>query len=105
MDAAAQARPGEREAPAGDPIVRLKPDATVQPATADCSSNAAYASRINSRSLVCAVASTIGRRSAKLRRSPLTVYWREGNVTLRPPPPRRLRSQIENPISFSPSRG
>ena len=33
----------------------------------------------------CAVVSPIGRSSAKLRRSPLTVYVRAGNVTLRPP--------------------
>ena len=47
--------------------------------------------------------SLIGRSSAKLRRSPLTEYWRAGNVTLRPPPPRR--SQIANPMSFSPANG
>src|SRR5215475_8766439 len=59
-----------------------------------------------SRSRPCALASTTGRRSAKLRRSPLTLYCRAGNVTLRPPPPPpRLDSQIENPISFSPSSG
>ena len=44
-----------------------------------------------------------GRSSAKLRRSPLTEYWRAGNVTLRPLP--LLRSQIPKPISFSPSSG
>ena len=32
------------------------------------------------------VESTIGRSSEKLRRSPLTEYWRAGNVTLRPLP-------------------
>ena len=46
--------------------------------------------------------STIGRSSAKLRRSPLTEYCRAGNVTLRPPV---LRSQTAKPISFSPSSG
>ena len=35
--------------------------------------------------LFCAVVSTIGRSSAKLRRSPLTLYCRAGNVTFRPP--------------------
>ena len=49
------------------------------------------------------VASSIGRSSAKLRRSPLTEYWRAGKVTLRPVPV--LRSQIPKPISFSPSSG
>ena len=44
----------------------------------------------------------MGRSSEKLRRSPLTEYWRAGNVTLRPVPLRR--SQTENPISFRPSR-
>src|SRR5262245_11821087 len=43
----------------------------------------------------------MGRRRAKLRRSPLTEYWRAGKVTLRPTPLRR--SQIAKPISFSPS--
>src|ERR1700733_2344049 len=33
--------------------------------------------------------------------SPLTPYWRAGNVTLWPLPPRR--SQMANPISFKPS--
>src|SRR3990167_6281492 len=47
-----------------------------------------------------AIGSAEGRRSAKLRRSPLTEYCRAGNVTLRPLPPRR--SQTEKPISFSP---
>jgi hypothetical protein len=42
----------------------------------------------------------MGRKSAKLRRSPLTAYWRAGKVTLRPPPLRR--SQTEKPISFKP---
>src|SRR5471032_629828 len=48
----------------------------------------------------------MGRSSAKERRSPLTLYWRAGNVTLRlpPPAPRRI-SQIEKPISFKPSSG
>jgi integrase len=40
-------------------------------------------------------------RLAKLRRSPLTAYWRAGNVTLRPLPPRR--SQMLKPISLKPS--
>jgi hypothetical protein len=51
----------------------------------------------------CAVASVVGRSNAKLRRSPLTEYWRAGNVTLRPPPVRR--SQIAKPISFYPVSG
>ena len=42
------------------------------------------------------------RRSAKLRRSPFTAYWRAGNVTLRPAPVRR--SQMPKPISFSAAR-
>ena len=77
---------------------------TAYEATAARSSNSANASRISARSLSCDVTSTIGRSSAKLRRSPLTAYDRDGNVTLRPGPPPR-RSQIENPISFSPASG
>jgi hypothetical protein len=50
------------------------------------------------------VVSTIGRSSAKVRRSPLTLYCLAGNVTFRPAPPPR-RSQIANPINFSPSSG
>src|SRR5437773_1842891 len=45
----------------------------------------------------------MGRNRANVRRSPLTLYWRAGKVTLRPLPPRR--SQIEKPISFMPSIG
>ena len=41
---------------------------------------------MRSRTASCAVASTTGRRSAKLRRSPFTAYWRAGNVTFRPLP-------------------
>src|SRR5688572_22926337 len=44
----------------------------------------------------------MGRSSEKLRRSPLTEYWRAGNVTFRPPV---LRSQTANPTSLSPSSG
>ena len=58
---------------------------------------------MRSRTACCAVASTTGRNSAKLRRSPFTLYCRAGNVTFRPPAPRR--SQIANPISLSPARG
>ena len=63
----------------------------------------AYACRIRSRTRSCAVASATGRSSAKLRRSPLTEYWRAGNVTFRPLPLRR--SQTAKPISLSPSSG
>src|SRR6187401_2369523 len=45
----------------------------------------------------------MGRSREKLRRSPLTEYWRAGKVTLRPPPVRR--SQTAKPISFNPSSG
>ena len=65
------------------------------------SSYSAYACSTRSRTRSCAAASAIGRSSAKLRRSPLTEYWRAGNVTLRPLPLRR--SQTANPISFKPS--
>ena len=65
------------------------------------SSYSAYACSTSSRMRSCALVSAMGRSSAKLRRSPLTAYWRAGNVTLRPPPPRR--SQMEKPISFKPS--
>src|SRR4051812_36023148 len=54
-----------------------------------------------SRTRSCDVASDIGLRSEKLRRSPLTEYWRAGNVTFLPLPV--LRSHTPNPISFSPS--
>src|SRR5439155_17496218 len=66
------------------------------------SSYSLYASSTSSRTRFCALASTIGRSSAKLRRSPLTAYWRAGNVTLRPPAPPRL-SHTLNPSSFKPS--
>src|SRR6266436_3708495 len=56
-----------------------------------------------SRTAFCAVVSTTGRRSAKLRRSPFTAYDRAGNVTFRPLPPRR--SQMLKPISFRPASG
>ena len=56
---------------------------------------------MSSRIRSCAVASAIGRSSAKLRRSPLTEYCRAGNVTFRPPPVRR--SHTPKPISFRPS--
>src|SRR5437879_6285912 len=62
------------------------------------SSYSLYASSTSSRTRFCALVSTIGRSSAKLRRSPLTAYWRAGNVTLRPPAPPRL-SHTLNPIS------
>src|SRR4029077_12013433 len=58
---------------------------------------------MRSRTAFWAVVSTTGRKSAKLRRSPFTLYCRAGNVTFRPPPPRR--SQIAKPISLSPSSG
>src|SRR5438876_1055554 len=61
------------------------------------------AERCSWRMRSCAVVSTIGRSSAKLRRSPLTLYCLAGNVTLRPGPPRR--SQTENPINFRPASG
>ena len=51
---------------------------------------------MSARTFSCALMSTMGRSSAKLRRSPFTLYWRAGNVTLRPGPTRR--SQIEKPI-------
>src|SRR5215471_18722 len=44
----------------------------------------------------------MGRSRANDRRSALTVYWRDGKVTFRPPPVRR--SQMANPISFRPGR-
>src|SRR5471032_1504400 len=48
----------------------------------------------------------MGRSSANERRSPLTLYWRAGNVTFRlPPPAPRRSSQIEKTISFKPSSG
>ena len=56
--------------------------------------------RIRSRTRSCAVASPSGRSSAKLRRSPLTEYWRAGNVTLRPLPV--LRSQIRKANQLQP---
>src|ERR1700730_7093567 len=56
------------------------------------------------RSLFCAEVSADGRRSAKLRRSPLTLYCRAGNVTFLPEPPLR-RSQTLNPISLRPASG
>ncbi len=50
----------------------------------------------------CAAVVEIGRRSASERRSPLTLYWRAGNVSLRcPTPPRRF--QIAQPMSLSPA--
>src|ERR1700680_2119040 len=58
---------------------------------------------MRSRTASCAVVSTTGRRSAKLRRSPFTAYDRAGNVTLRPLPPRR--SQMLKPMSFRPASG
>ena len=69
-------------------------------ATAICSSCSRYAWRIRSRRRSWAVESVIGRSSAKLRRSPLTEYWRAGNVTFRPLPLRR--SQTAKPTSFKP---
>ncbi len=48
-------------------------DGSAQDAMAARSSYSWNASRIRSRSLLCAVASTMGRSSAKLRRSPLTL--------------------------------
>ena len=62
------------------------------PTATDSSSHSRKASRIRSRILFCAVVSTISRKSATERRSPLTAYCRAGNVTFRPLPPRR--SQI-----------
>jgi hypothetical protein len=59
--------------------------------------------KMRSRIVSCAVLSTIGRSSAKLRRSPFTAYWRAGNNTLRPRPSRR--SQTLKPINFSPASG
>ena len=61
----------------------------------------AYACSTRLRTRSCDAASPMGRSSAKLRRSPLTAYWRAGNVTLRPLPLRR--SHTANPISFKPS--
>src|SRR5258706_9278816 len=58
---------------------------------------------MRSRIVFWAVASTIGRSNAKLRRSPLTAYERAGNVTFRPVPPRR--SHTLNPINLSPASG
>ena len=45
----------------------------------------------------------MGLSSANACRSPLTVYCLAGKVTFRPLPLRR--SQMENPINFSPSSG
>ena len=42
-----------------------------------------------------------GRSSAKLRRSPLTLYCRAGNVTVRAP---SRRSQTAKPISLRPAQ-
>ena len=82
VDAAAEAAEGERAAPPGAAVAsasrgfRLKAEATrLYEATAAFSSYSAYACRISSRSRSCAVASPlVGRSSAKLRRSPFTVY-------------------------------
>ena len=53
---------------------RWTPRLTIYAVASARSSNSAYASRTSSRMRSWAVVSTIGRRSAKLRRSPLTVY-------------------------------
>ena len=58
---------------------------------------------MRSRTASCAVVSTTGRSSAKLRRSPLIEYDRAGNVTFRPLPPRR--SEMLKPMSFRPASG
>src|SRR4051812_9294293 len=50
-----------------------------------------------------AVASVLGRSSAKLRRSPFTRYCRAGNVTLRRAPVRV--SHTPKPINFRPASG
>src|SRR5439155_23050088 len=63
-----------------------------------------YGARTSPLILTVSIGPVIGRNRAKLRRSPLMLYWRAGNVTLRPPPPPR-RSQIENPINLSPASG
>ncbi len=64
---------------------------------------AANSSRMKSRVRFCASVSTIGRSNAKLPRSPLAEYWRVGQVTFRPPAPRRF--QIPKPMSLRPSSG
>ncbi len=58
------------------------------------SSYSAYACSTRSRTRSCEAASATGRSNAKLRRSPLTVYWREGNVVAARS---ARRSQTANP--------
>ena len=60
-----------------------------------------YARSSSSRTPFCAAGSVMARSSAKFRRSPCTMNWRAGKVTLRPGPSRRR--QIAKPTSLSPS--
>ena len=96
-------------APAGDRLVRLASPAQVRQASAARSPRAPRTpdTPAESARAPCSAPScrTIGRSSAKLRRSPLTLYCRAGNVTLCPPAPPPRRSQMEKPISFKPSSG
>jgi hypothetical protein len=53
-----------------------------------------HASRMRSRTAFCAVVSTIGRRSAKLRRSPFTASHRGDAPDVHQAPPRRYAHEV-----------